>query len=309
MSDTDTLIAFGDEVQDARTEGRPIMALESTIITHGLPRPQNATIARAVEQRVRDAGATPATIAIVDGRIQVGLDPDELDRLASDEDARKASVRDIAVLAHLGRTGSTTVAATAHIARLAGIDVFATGGIGGVHRDAAQTWDESADLAALARISMIVVSSGIKSILDVGATLEKLETLGVGVCGYGAHKVPGFYLSELDYPLDVVIDNPQQAAALFRLRRTLGDPAALLVFQPVPTDQQMSVDLHDHVLAEGLQYVADRGISGKDVTPQLLSYFRTHTDGESLRVNTALILNNAALAAQIAVQLHEGTSS
>lgn len=291
------------EVTQALQQGQPIVALESTIITHGLPRPANAEIARRIEDRVRAQGAVPATIALLDGHIHIGLTTEQLERLSADEAAVKVSVRDLGSVLMTGRTGATTVAATAHIAHALGIEVFATGGIGGVHRGAVENWDVSADLTVLARTPITVVSSGIKSILDVPATLERLETLGVGVCGYRTNRVPGFYLSHLDFPLDSVVHDTAAIVELIRLRRAVNDRCALLVFQPVAPEAQMDSDQHDRVLAAGLAYIADQCITGKDVTPALLSFFRTQTEGESLRVNTRLILDNATLAAQIAVEL------
>ena len=291
---------LGAEVEQALHENRPVVALESTIITHGLPRPVNARVAAEIEDVVRSQGAVPATIALLRGRIQVGLSADQLNELAADPEAIKVSVRDIAMAMATATTGATTVAATAHLAHLAGICVFATGGIGGVHRDARTTWDESADLTTLAHTPITVISSGIKSILDVAATLERLETLGIGVCGYQTRRTPGFYLTELPHELPTRLESAAQVASVMRARRLIADPAALLVFQPLPADRQMDPALHDVVLQAGLFDLAQRGISGKDVTPALLEYFRDHTEGESLRVNIELILANASLAAQIA---------
>jgi pseudouridine-5'-phosphate glycosidase len=288
------------EVAQALGSGHPVVALESTIVTHGLPRPQNLAVAQGVEQVVRDQGAIPATIAVLDGFIHVGLTSTELELIARSETASKATVRDLGGLLLSGGLGSTTVAATAHIAHAVGIEVFATGGLGGVHREAAQTWDESADLQALARLPIIVVCSGIKSILDVPATLERLETLGVGVCGFRTDSVPGFYLRDTGFPINLRMDDEAPIAQLHRLRREVDDPAALIVFQPVPKDAELSHVEHDAVLASALALATEQRVSGKDVTPFLLDYFHQTTAGRSVNANIALIMSNAGLAARVA---------
>lgn len=289
------------EVADALAEGRPVVALESTIVSHGLPRPDNLEVARQIEQAVRDGGALPATIAVVDGVARVGLDDDALVTIATSDEVAKASARDLAVVAARGGHAATTVAATAHLATEAGIGVFATGGLGGVHRGAAETFDESADLTALSRLPITIVAAGVKSILDVGATLERMESLGIAVVGYGTDRFPGFYRRDSGFPVDWRVDSPEEVAAIMAARATLGtDGAALLVANPVGEDDQVDAELHDRVLAEGLAAAQTEGIRGKDVTPFLLERFHRDTEGESLRSNIAIILANAHLGARIA---------
>lgn len=288
-------------VADALAEGRPVVALESTIISHGLPRPDNLEVARRIEQAVRDGGALPATIAVVDGTVRIGLDDDALVTMATSDDVAKASVRDLAVVAARGGHAATTVAATAHLATEAGIAVFATGGLGGVHRGAAETFDESADLTALGRLPITVVSAGVKSILDVGATLERLESLGVAVVGYGTDAFPGFYRRDSGFAVDWRVDTPDEVAAVMDARARLGtDISALVVANPVAEEDQVDAELHDRVLAEGLAAAREQGVRGKAVTPFLLERFHRETEGESLRSNVAIILANAALAGRIA---------
>jgi pseudouridylate synthase len=291
------------EVADALAAGRPVVALESTIITHGLPRPRNVEVARQIEAAVREGGAMPATIAVVAGEARVGLDEDELAAVA-ERDVVKCGVRDLAPLAVRGGWGGTTVAATAHLAWRAGIHLFATGGLGGVHRGARDTWDESADLTTLARTGIVVVCAGVKSILDVGATLERLETLNVTVLGYGSDHFPGFYLSDSGHPVGWRVDSPQEVAAVVRARTDLGtDDRAVLVANPLPREEQLDPALHDRVLAEGLAAAESAGVTGKDVTPFLLDFLARETGGESLEANVRLVLRNAGLAAQIAAEL------
>ncbi|NDL56258.1 pseudouridine-5'-phosphate glycosidase [Phytoactinopolyspora mesophila] len=291
-----------DEVRSALNAGAPVVALESTIISHGLPRPDNLRVAREIEQTVRDNGAVPATIGMVAGRLCVGLDDDALTTLATSDDVVKLSIRDLAVAAARGVDGATTVASTSAVAAAAGISVFATGGLGGVHREAAQTFDESADLTTLAGAPIVVVCAGVKSILDVGATLERLETLGVGVVGYRTTRFPGFFVTDSGFEVDWKLDSPEQIADAWRSHMAFGvSPAALVVANPLPEDQQLDRDLHDRVLAEGLNIIERDHITGKDVTPVLLEHFHTATEGASLATNVRIILANAALAAQIAV--------
>lgn len=290
------------EVAAALDAGQAVVALESTIISHGLPRPDNLTIARQIEQVVRDHGAVPATIALVDGTARIGLEEAALTTIATSDDVAKASVRDLAIVAARGGHAATTVAATAHLAHRAGIGVFATGGLGGVHREAATTFDESADLTALARTPVTVVCAGVKSILDVGATLERLETLGIAVVGFGTDRFPGFYLRDSGFALDWHVDTPEEIAAILRQRLPLGtDAGALIVANPIAEAEQVDPVLHERVLAESLAAAAAAGVRGKGVTPFLLERFHRATDGESLRANTAIILANAELAARIAV--------
>ncbi|MGN6301998.1 MAG: pseudouridine-5'-phosphate glycosidase [Angustibacter sp.] len=296
------MIRPSPEVQAALADGAPVVALESTIISHGLPRPDNLRIAREIEQVVRDAGAVPATIALVAGEVRVGLDDDALATVAGDDSVVKVGVRDLAVVAARGGHGATTVASTAHLAARAGIHVFATGGLGGVHRGAAQTYDESADLVTLSRVPTTVVCAGVKSILDVPATLERLETLGVGLVGYRTDRFPGFYLSDSGEPLEHRVESAEQVAAVMRQRADLGtDRTALVVANPVPADEQLDPQLHDEVLAAALAGAEAEGVHGKATTPYLLARFHHDTQGRSLEVNTRIILRNAALAAEIAV--------
>ncbi len=296
----DDNIAVAAEVADALRDGRPVVALESTILSHGLPRPDNLRVGREIEEAVRGSGAVPATIGVVGGRVTVGLDDAALERLALTDGVVKVSVRDLPVVAALGGDGATTVASTAAVAARVGIRVFATGGLGGVHRDAQQTYDESADLAALARTPIAVVCAGVKSILDVPATLERLETLSVTVLGYGTDRFPGFYLTDSGYPLDWRVETPSQVAAVLRAARGLTE-GAVVVANPLPVEEQLDPALHDRVLTEGLAGLERDGVTGKDVTPYLLAHFHSATSGESLAVNVRIILRNAALAGQIAV--------
>ncbi|MET7399829.1 pseudouridine-5'-phosphate glycosidase [Dactylosporangium sp. NPDC005572] len=298
------VIRYGAHVATAQEAGAPIVALESTIISHGLPRPANLTVAKEIEATVRAAGAVPATIGMIRGEIVVGLDEDEIAHLAASDDVVKLSVRDLAPAAAARRDGATTVAATSAVAAKAGIPVFATGGLGGVHRGAASTFDESADLTALSRLPIAIVCAGVKSILDVGATLERLETLGVSVVGYGTRRFPGFYLTDSGFDLDWSVDDPEGVAGILRAARAHDvHGGALVVANPLPADEQLDPALHDRVLAEGLAGLEREGVTGKDVTPYLLSHFHEATEGRSLDVNVRIILRNADLAARIAAAL------
>jgi pseudouridine-5'-phosphate glycosidase len=296
------MIKYSEAVAKALGDKSPIVALESTIITHGLPRPKNLEVALEVEQIVIEAGATPATIAIIDGQINIGLEPDQLTRIANDENILKASIRDLAVISTQKKSAATTVAATSHIANMAGISLFATGGLGGVHREAWQNWDESADLLALANTPVLIVCSGAKSILDVSATLERLETLSVPILGYKTNKFPGFYLTDSGFELEHRVDTAREIAQIWRARGDVAiNESALIVANPV--SNQMERALHDQLLFDGLSKAKKDGVVGKAVTPYLLDYFHTNSKGESLRVNIEIIKANAALAAQIAVAL------
>jgi pseudouridine-5'-phosphate glycosidase len=289
------------EVSEALAAGRPVVALESTIISHGLPRPDNLRVAREIEQAVRSGGAVPATIAIVDGEPHIGLDDAALRRIAEGDAVVKAGVRDTAVLAARGGDGSTTVASTAHLAAAAGITVFATGGLGGVHRGARESWDESADLTTLARTGVLVVCAGVKSILDVAATLERLETLGVGVIGYRTDQFPGFYLADSGHPVGWRVDTPSEVADVLRARCRVGtDGYGLVLVNPIAPGDEMDRALHDRVLTAGLAAADTQGVRGKDVTPFLLDFFHRETHGASLAANVALVLSNARLAAEVA---------
>jgi pseudouridylate synthase len=288
------------EVSAALSAGRPVVALESTIVAHGLPRPDNLRIAREIEAAVREHGAVPATIAVLNGDVRIGLDDAALAVLASADDVAKCGVRDLAPVAARGGHGATTVAATSHLAALAGIRVFATGGLGGVHRGARDSFDESADLTTLARIPICVVCAGVKSILDIPATLERLETLNVTVLGYGTDTFPAFYLNNSGHRVAHRVDTPAEAAAVLREREALQVPGAVVVANPLPQDEQVDPELHDRVLGEGLEAASAQGVTGRDVTPFLLDRFHRETAGESLRANVRLVLRNAALAARIA---------
>jgi pseudouridylate synthase len=292
------------EVAEALAAGRPVVALESTIVSHGLSRPRNLEAARQAEAAVRDGGALPATIALVAGEARVGLDDDALRAIAEREDVAKCGVRDLAVVAARGGYGGTTVAATAHLAARAGIRLFATGGLGGVHRGASDTWDESADLETLGRTGIVVVCAGVKSILDVGATLERLETLNVTVLGYGTDRFPGFYLSDSGFPAPWRVDSAAEVAAVVHARDELGTEGnAVVVGNPLPPEQQLDPALHDRVLAEGMAAAEAAGITGKDVTPFLLDHLARETGGASLEANVRLLVRNARLAAELAAEL------
>jgi pseudouridylate synthase len=292
------------EVAEALGAGNPVVALESTLISHGLPRPDNLEVARKAEQVVREEGAVPATVAVICGVAKVGLEDDDIELLATAEAIPKLSARDLAIAAAKASHGATTVAATAHVAALAGIRLFATGGLGGVHREARESWDVSADLAALARTPVAVVCSGVKSILDVPATLERLETLGVPVVGFRTRRFPGFYLTDSGSPLDWAVEDEVEAARLIQALPALGfERSGLVVANPIPEAEQLDPELHDRALRAGLMEMERLLVRGKDVTPFLLDNFARETKGESLRVNKKIILQNARLAARIAAAL------
>jgi pseudouridine-5'-phosphate glycosidase len=299
---TDFGIQYGEHVARARRDGRPIVALESTLISHGLPRPDNLRVAREVEREVRDNGAVPATIGMIGGRLIVGLSDPEIEYLAGADTVVKLSVRDLAVAAATCADGATTVAATSAIAATVGIGVFATGGLGGVHRDATVSYDESADLTTLARTPIVVVCAGVKSILDVGATLERLETLGVTVAGYRTRRFPGFFVTDGGFDLDWSLESPEEVAAAMAARSAHDvTRSAILVANPLPPEEQLDPELHDRTLESGLALLTEDHITGKAVTPFLLAHFHSATEGRSLAVNIRIIVRNAALAAQIAV--------
>ena len=293
-------LTLSPEVAAALAARKPVVALESTIISHGLPRPSNLQVAREVEEIVRSHGATPATIAILDGKVLVGLTDEQLVAIANRDDIVKASTRDLAIIAATGKSAATTVAATAHIAVLAGIHTFATGGLGGVHRGANESFDESADLTALANLDITVVCAGVKSILDVAATLERLETLAIGVIGFKTNRFPGFYLTDSGFALEHQANSAGEIAAIIKARQGLAtDHHALIVANPV--EHEMDRSRHDAILKSGLAGAAAQGITGKAVTPFLLEHFHTASEGESLKVNIDIIKSNSALAADIAV--------
>ena len=290
------------EVVEALGTGAPVVALESTLISHGLPRPDNLTVAREAERAVRAEGAVPATVGTVSGMAKVGLEDNDLELMATAENILKLSARDLAIAAAKGSHGATTVAATAHLAALARIRLFATGGLGGVHREAHESWDVSADLATLAHTPVAVVCSGVKSVLDVPATLEHLETLGVPVVGFRTERFPGFYLTDSGSPLDWAVEDEEEAARLIRALPDLGfERSGLVVASPIPEGEQLDPKLHDRTLRAALVELERWGVRGKEVTPFLLDYFRRETQGESLELNKKIILQNARLAARIAV--------
>jgi pseudouridylate synthase len=299
---TDPRIQVSEEVADALAERRPVVALESTIISHGLPRPRNRQAAADFEAVLRAVGVAPATIAVLDGVPHVGLDEDGIDRIAG-EDMAKASVRDLPVLAARGGSAATTVAATMRLAALAGVRVFATGGLGGVHRGFVTTFDESADLGALAAYPVAVVCAGVKSVLDIGATLERLETLSVPVVGYRTGEFPSFWLPTSGHRLDWRVDTPDEVAAILAAQDALAEPAAtpgLVLANPVPADVAWEREEHDRVLAEAFAAADAAKIRGKAVTPFLLSFIVQASGGRSLEVNLALARNNVAVAAAVA---------
>jgi pseudouridine-5'-phosphate glycosidase len=289
------------EVADALAAGQGVVALESTIISHGLPSDSSARIAREIESAVRAAGAVPATVAVLAGKVRIGLDDASLEQVATGDAVVKTSVRDLGPVLATGAAGATTVGATAYLAHRCGIGVFATGGLGGVHRRGSQTWDESADLAALAAAPVTVVCAGVKSILDVSATLERLETLSVALVGYRTDTFPGFYIRDTGLRVPWRLDSAGAIASVMSARSALGLPQALVVANPISAAAEMDRGLHDETLAEGLAALADAGIRGKDVTPFLLAWFHEHTGGRSLEANVALVLSNASLAGEIAV--------
>ena len=295
-------IKYSAEVSAAIAAGTPIVALESMIISHGLPRPSNLAVAQECGRIIRQRGAIPATIALLDGVVHIGLEAHELDAIANRDDISKASSRDLAIIIAQGKSAATTVAATAHIAAIAGIKVFATGGLGGVHRGANESFDESADLTALSQLDMTVVCAGVKSILDVHATLERLETLAIGVVGYKTNRFPGFYLTDSGFEIEHRVDSAQEIAAIIKARGQVATSHhALIVTNPV--EKQMDKARHDEILASGLANAARDGIDGKYVTPYLLEHFHTASKGESLAINTEIIKSNCALAADIAMAL------
>ena len=294
------MIHYSKEVAAAIESKKPIVALESTIISHGLPRPRNLIVAQEVEEIIRAAGAVPATIAIINGEIHVGLEANELDRIANEDGVVKASTRDLAVLAATKKSAATTVAATAHIAAMAGISVFATGGLGGVHRG--DGFDESADLRGMSITPVVIVCAGVKSILNVEATLERLETLAVPVLGYKTNKFPGFYLTESGFEIEHRVESAVDIAAIWNQRSSVQTAeTAVIVTNPVKVELDRS--LHDKLLADGLAAATASHITGKAVTPFLLEYFHRVSEGKSLDVNVEIIKSNSRLAAEIALAL------
>ena len=292
-----------DDVAEAVREGQPVIALESTIIAHGLPRPQNVEVALRAEEEARKLGVVPATVGILEGKILVGLSPEQIEVLGTEDDVLKVSRRDLAYALATRRKGATTVCATMLGAHLAGIEVFATGGIGGVHRGAAESFDISADLLELSRTPLIVVSAGAKAILDLPKTLEFLETLGVPVLGYGTSLFPAFYSAGSELPLDLVVDSPEEVAALYRVQRSLGFEQGLLVANPVPRRYEIPRETMERYLQTALKELDRAGVTGKDVTPFLLGKVLELSGGKSLKTNIELLLNNVRLACGIARSL------
>ncbi|GAA3134493.1 pseudouridine-5'-phosphate glycosidase [Planomonospora alba] len=304
---TDTVIRPSDEVAEALAQGAPVVALESTIISHGLPQPRNLEVAAELEEIVREAGAVPATIAVLDGVAHIGLDAAGLKRIATEPGLRKLGFRDLPAAAALRASGATTVSATSFLAARAGIRVFATGGLGGVHREWTATQDESADLDMLSRTRITVVCAGVKSILDVPATLQRLETKGVTVAGFRTDEFPGFYLHTSGEPVDWRLETPEEAAGVMRAQDAFGGPeTALIVANPVPREEQLDPDLHDRVLAEALAAAEREKVTGQAITPFLLGYLVRGTGGASLEANLAAVRGNARLAGRIALAWSRG---
>ena len=294
------LIKIHPQVQKALNDGRAVVALESTIISHGLPRPRNYEAAVEFEEILRSKGVVPATIAVINGVANIGLDATALDVIAT-QDIAKASVRDIPILVAKGLSGATTVAATAHLAALAGIRVFATGGLGGVHRGANETFDESADLSVLANTPITVVSAGVKSVLDISATLERLETLSVPVVGYRTNIFPSFWLRESEFTLEYRVDSPEEIANMMVAQDLVGEGGGIVIANPVPADKAWNKEDHDRVLATAFTAADKAGVRGKEVTPFLLQFIVEESKGKSLEVNLDLARNNVLVAGDIAL--------
>ena len=303
-----SFLLFSSEVAAARNAGRPIVALESTIISHGMPYPQNVQTARKVEQIIRDAGAVPATIAIMDGKICIGLSDEQLEQLGTAPNAIKVSRRDLAYVLSQRLLGATTVAATMICAQLAGIEVFVTGGIGGVHRGAETSFDISADLQELAQTSVAVVCAGVKSILDIGLTLEYLETHGVPVVSVGQPGFPAFFTRESGFNADFQLDRPEEQANFIRTKWQLGLQGGVVVSNPVPAQSAMPKEEIDRITEQALREADEQGVSGKKVTPFLLARIKELTEGRSLATNIALVEHNALVGARLAVALNATTA-
>jgi pseudouridine-5'-phosphate glycosidase len=299
-----SFLLFSPEVASARAAGKPVVALESTIISHGMPYPQNVQTAREVEQIIRDAGAVPATIAIIGGKICVGLNDEQLELLGASPDALKVSRRDLPYVLSTGKLGATTVAATMICAQLAGIEVFVTGGIGGVHRGAETSFDISADLQELAHTSVAVVCAGVKSILDIGLTLEYLETHGVPVLSVGQPGFPAFFTRESGFKADFQLDTPEEQAAFIRTKWQLGLAGGVVVSNPGPAESAMPVEEIDAIIRQALGEAEAQGVKGKAVTPFLLARIKELTEGRSLATNIALVKHNALVGARLAVALN-----
>ncbi len=294
---------FKDEVKEALEEGKPVVALESTLISHGFPYPENLEVAGEMEEIIRGYGVVPATIAMIKGKIKVGLTKGELEFMATSKDILKASRRDLAVIATKGLNGATTVAATMIIAERAGIKIFATGGIGGVHRGAEKTFDISADLQELARTPVVVVCSGAKAILDLPLTLEYLETMGVPVIGFGSEEMPAFYCRESGLKVDYVVNDEVEAAKIIRVMEDLELGGGMIIANPVPEEYALSMDYMNEMIEEAVRAVEKDGIKGKNLTPYLLNKIKELTGGKSLKANIELVKDNARVAAKIAREL------
>ncbi len=297
------LLHLSDEVADALDGKRPVVALESTIIAHGMPWPKNVETAREVEQIVREQGAVPATIAVLDGKLHIGLSNEQLDLLGNSKEVLKVSLRELPYVMTRGLHGATTVAATMRLAGMAGIRIFVTGGIGGVHRGATHSMDISADLTEMSRTNVAVVSAGVKSILDIGLTLEMLETLGIPVVTAGSDDFPSFYSRKSGYASPLRLDEPSSLAALLKNKWELGLEGAVLIANPVPAAYEVPFETMEGHIQAALQAADQQQVSGKDITPFLLRYLAVRTGGESLEANIALVKNNARLGGQIAVRL------
>ncbi|MEE1132373.1 MAG: pseudouridine-5'-phosphate glycosidase [Caryophanon sp.] len=298
-------IVYSQEVQQAKEQGLPVVALESTIISHGMPYPQNVQTAREVEQIIRDNGAVPATIALIDGKIKIGLSDEELEMFGNASDVAKASRRDIGYLLATKKIGATTVAATMICAELAGIELFVTGGIGGVHRGAETTMDISADLEELSMTNVAVVCAGAKSILDIGLTLEYLETKGVPVIGYGTDVLPAFYTRESDFAVNFRADSAEEVASMMRAKWDLNLRGGAVIANPIPEADAMDAAFMNDIIQKALAEANAQGIAGKNVTPFLLGKVKELTEGKSLDANIALVKNNAKIGAAIAVALQK----
>ena len=308
MTSSPRPVVVSERVASAVREGAPVVALESTILTHGLPHPENIQAATDFERTLSEAGAVPATIAVLDGIAHIGAEPDQIDRLAGANSALKLSARDLPVAMARGASGGTTVAATALLASQAGIRVFATGGIGGVHRNASETFDESADLGILGSCRITVVSAGVKSILDIRATLERLETLSVTVLVFGTRRFPAFWLADSGISVDFSVSSGEEVAAVMRAADALDRPSGILVANPLPQSAQLDREIHDRLLAEALEAAQAALVTGKDITPFLLDYIHSHTEGPSVDVNLEIVRGNCRLAAEIASAYSAGAS-
>lgn len=296
-------IHVSPEVTEAVTAGRPVVALESTIFTHGLPRPRNIEVAEEAEAIIRDAGAVPATIGVVGGVPTVGLTKDQVVELSNDDDVIKSSIRELAIGAVNGKNAGTTIAATSFLAHRAGIKVFATGGLGGVHHGASENFDESADLLALTQNPIVLVSSGAKAVLDVHATLERFESLSVPIVGYRTNAYPGFYVADSGFEVSHRVETPEEVATIYRTQRQMELSTAVLVANPVPVDEQLDPTGLDAVIEKAWAALEDQNVTGQQVTPFLLEFIRQATGDASLDANVALYRNNARVAAQVAVAL------